>query len=332
MTKSRIGVIVHRPLCDQLFSPQARRQLEQLGEVVWTESASPLSIEDACELLQSCDVAVGSWKSPVPGTQIMERCPHLRLWMHAAGSVKHFFGPHLVGRDLTIASCAPAIAAGVAEMVVGQLIIGLRRILQDAAANRAPLGESTPASYRGKVLSSSTIGVIGASHVGRQVIGMLLPFGADILVYDPFVSEAEAAALGVRKAHDLTELCAASDAVTLHTPLLPETEHLLKAVHFAAMRDDTVFINSSRGGCIDEEALIAELQKGRLQAFLDVSDPEPAAPDSPLRRLPNVVLTSHIAGAPQFKIGQQVVSDVAAWQRGATPQMIVTAAMLDRVA
>jgi phosphoglycerate dehydrogenase-like enzyme len=328
--KPRIGVLLHQPLRDRLFSLQARARLEELGDVLWAESSEPISIPDACSLLRECSVAVSSWRTPYPTPEIMERCPELRLWAHAAGSVKHFFGAHLTDRELTVTSCAPTIAAAVAEMVVGEIIIGLRRVLLNAAANRAR--SRTPAPAFGKVLSSSTIGVIGASQVGRRVIANLQTFAPEILLYDPFVTENDARQLNVRKSDNLLELCAASDAVTLHTPHLPETTALLKAAHFQAMPDDAVFINRSRGECIDEAALIAELQKGRLQAFLDVSAPEPAAPDSPLRSLPNVVYTSHIAGEAETGIGDQVVSDIAAWLRGEPPQMVVTSAMLERIA
>jgi len=98
------------------------------------------------------------------------------------------------------------------------------------------------------------------------------------------------------------------------------------------MPDDCVFVNTARGMCIDEQALIAELEKGRLLAFLDVSTPEPAADDSPLRKLPNVVYTSHTAGGPGENIGRQAVDDVAAFLRGEQPTCVVTEDMLDRLA
>jgi phosphoglycerate dehydrogenase-like enzyme len=98
------------------------------------------------------------------------------------------------------------------------------------------------------------------------------------------------------------------------------------------MRDDAIFINTSRGVCIDEEALVAELEKGRLFAFLDVTAPEPAAEDSPLRRLPNVVLTSHMGGFADLRMGKQAVDDIAAYIRGESPRMVVTRDRLDRIA
>jgi phosphoglycerate dehydrogenase-like enzyme len=329
MHPARIGVVIPTPLRAQLFAPADIARLNELGAVSWTESAQQLSVEEAIELLVDCAIGLGSWGTPSPDAQLLEGCPQLRLWVHAAGSVKRMFGPHLEGRDLLIASCGPAIAEDVAEITLGQLIIGLKRTLENAAANRAG---PTPKPANGRTLAASTVGVIGASQVGRRVIRNLQPFEPRILLYDPFITDDQVRELGVERIADLLELCGESHAVTLHTPALPATEKLLGAAQFQAMRDDAVFVNTARGMCVDEEALIAELEKGRLFAFLDVSFPEPAAPDSPFRRLPNVVYTSHIAGSPDFKIGRQAVDDIAAFLQGKQPLLAVTADMLERSA
>ena len=97
---------------------------------------------------------------------------------------------------------------------------------------------------------------------------------------------------------------------------------------FRAMPDHAVFINTARGACVDEAALISELEKGRLYAYLDVTDPEPAADDSPLRTLPNVVLTSHIGGLPTTNMGNQAVDDIAAFLRGDQPMAVITGTLL----
>jgi len=330
--KARIGVIIHTALRKNLFSPEDAGRLEKLGEVRWTDAADPLSDQAAAGLLMDCDVGVGSWGTPCPkSAELMAACPKLRLWEHVAGTVRHMFGPHLAGRRprLVIASCKTAIADCVAEMTLGQIIMGLRRACENAAANRAgPTGK--PANLR--VLYGSTVGVVGASEVGRRVIRLLRPFGCRILVYDPFITDKEAAKMGAARAKGLLELCRASNVVTLHTPALPSTAGLLGADHFRAMQGDAVFINTSRGSCIDESALVAELAKGRLFAFLDVTEPEPAAADSPLRKLPNVALTSHIAGPATFNLGAQAVDDIAAFLRGKRPLCVQTEDMLDRIA
>ena len=90
--------------------------------------------------------------------------------------------------------------------------------------------------------------------------------------------------------------------------------------------------DTARGECVDEEALLEALEAGQLFAFLDVTDPEPAAPDSPLRKLPNVVLTSHIAGPPRFNMGRQAVDDIESFLKGDLPLCVAREEDLDRIA
>ena len=108
--KPIIGVLLPTDLQTQLFSDNTRELLNDIGDVRWNESDEHLSENEAATLLQDCEIAIGSWGTPRPSPTILDACPTLRFWEHAAGSVKRLFGPHLKGRDLTIASCAPAIA------------------------------------------------------------------------------------------------------------------------------------------------------------------------------------------------------------------------------
>lgn len=329
MGRTRIGVVIHTALAARLFTAEDRARLDRLGDVRWADVPDPLPEAAAIDLLRGCEIGVGSWGTPCPASDALVRaCPDLGLWEHGAGTVRHMLTPLVAARGLVVASCKTAIADTVAELALGELIIGLRRILVNREANRAG---PAPWPDHLKSLHGSTIGVIGASEVGRRIIALLRPHRCRILLYDPFISEADAAALGAVRADDLLALCRASDAVTLHAPALPSTAKMLAAAHFRAMRDDAVFVNTARGMCIDEAALVAALEKGRLTAFIDVSDPEPAAADSPLRRLPNCVYTSHLAGLPCLNIGTQVVDDIAAFLSGGRPMAVQTADMLDRI-
>jgi phosphoglycerate dehydrogenase-like enzyme len=329
VAQPKIGVVIHGNLAEQLFTQGDRLRLASLGEVHWTSSREPIDHPAAVELLKHCDVGLGSWKTPRPDAALMAACPRLRCWIHVAGSPKPIFGPHLDGRNFTVGCCAPAIASAVAEMTIAELIIGLKRVLENAHTNRTARAVKPTHSRN---LASCTVGVIGASQVGRQVITLLQQFGATVQLFDPHVHEPEAAELGVKLVKDLVELCQSSDAVTVHAPLLPSTYQMLQGKHFQAMRPGTVFVNTSRGSVVDEKALVQELQRGRLFAFLDVSDPEPAAIDSPLRTLPNVVYTSHIAGGADLRLGKQAVDDVEAFLAGRPMTMQVTKDMLDRIA
>ncbi len=326
MPSARIGVVIHTPLRNQLFSAEDQTRLERAGSVAWADAERPLTVDAARALLAGCSIGIGSWGSPYPSAELLDGLPELRCWIHAAGTVKHMFGPHLEGRELTIASCKTAIADCVAEMVLAEIILGLRGVFPNAAANR---NRAAPNPQGLRVLFGATVGVVGASEVGRRVVRLLQPFRCRTLVYDPTLTPAAAVELNATIEPDLLALCAASDVVTLHTPDIPACRGLLGAAEFAAMRPDTIFINSSRGACIDQAALTAELERGRLFAFLDVTEPEPAPVDSPLRRLGNVVLTSHIAGPATFNLGRQAVEDAEAFLSGEQPACVVTAGQLE---
>ena len=323
----KIGVLVPPPLRDKLFSAADQARLNRLGEVAWSEN--PCTVEEAVAFLRECEIAIGSWGTPFPCEAIMSGCPKLRLWEHAAGTVKQMFGPHLHGRDLVIASCAPGNAESVAEFALGAMIMGIKCVFENSMANRLGIAHH-PANS--KSLYMSTVGIIGASQVGRRVIEMLRPFAPRILLFDPFVTPQQAQAMGVELRDTIPALCAECDIVSLHAPLIPSTMHMMNAAAFQAMKDSAIFINTARGACVDETALVEELEKGRLFAIIDVTDPEPAPPDSPLRYLNNVVLTSHIAGLADFKIGRNAVNDVEAFLNGGVPLMVVTEDMLERIA
>jgi phosphoglycerate dehydrogenase-like enzyme len=325
----RIGVVIPVALREELFHPRDIERLNNLGDVHYVQAQKQTSKEEALDILRHCEIGVGSWGTPYPDAELLDACPGIKLWEHAAGTVKYMFGPHLQNSGLKIASCKTAIATDVAEMTIGLIITTLRRIPQNAEANRVQTAVR-PAHL--KILRWSMIGIIGASEVGRLVIEHLRGFGCSVQLFDPYVSKEAARELGVTLCPDLTTLCATSDVVSLHTPLLPETRNLLSTREFQAMHDYTIFINTSRGGCIDEAALIVELQQGRLYACLDVSSPEPAEIDSPLRTLPNVMYTSHIAGPPSFTLGRQAVDDIEKYINGGEPLYIVHEEMLERIA
>ena len=170
-----------------------------------------------------------------------------------------------------------------------------------------------------------TVGVIGASRIGRRVIGLLRPFDLEVLVHDPYLARLRPARrppARVRRRDD-------------PRPALPSTRHMIDARRLALMPDGATLINTARGALVDHAALIAELRTGRLSAVLDVTEPEPLPADSPLFALPNVVLTPHIAGAlgtEVRRLGDAAVAEVGRYAAGEPFAHPLTAADLDRVA
>jgi len=180
-----------------------------------------------------------------------------------------------------------------------------------------------------------TIGIVGASMIGRRVIELLSPFPhLRVVLYDPFVTQNDAAALGVTKL-ELDELCSVSDVLTIHAPDLPSTERMISTAELAALRTGATVINTARGALLDHEALMVEVSSGRLSAVLDVTDPEPLPDDHPLWELPNVVVTPHIAGSQGAELRRLVdhaVDEIERWHSGRPPLNGITMEQLSRLA
>ena len=328
MTRPKIAVLIREPLRERILSDEDLAKLEEVAEVELSPHKRDMTEDEVAAMLGAADGCMSSWGTPPLTSRIVDSAPGLKIWAHAAGSVKPMVADDAWYGGVTVTSAAPAIAEDVAEMTMACITMGLRCVVplsRRMAANEPVDKDIVRSLYR------ATVGVISASHVGRRVVERLVPYEAHILLYDPFVGEAEAAQMGVELA-GLDQMACESDAVTCHAPRIPETYHMLGESHFMAMRDDTVFVNTSRGDNIDEAALIRELQKGRLFAFLDVTSPEPAAPDSPLRTLPNVVLTPHIAGAKSYRTGAMAVEELCRFFQGRPQIHKVTRDMLPVIA
>lgn len=163
---------------------------------------------------------------------------------------------------------------------------------------------------------------------------MLSAFDVEILVYDPFLTEREAVHLGVRSV-GLDAPCADSDIITVHAPQLPETAKMISDEQLRAMREGAVLINTARGALVDTEALTRHCAAGRIDAVLDVTEPERLPADHPLLHLPNVVVTPHLAGAKGrevSRLGDFAVAEVERFIAGRALLGEVTAGELARIA
>lgn len=185
----------------------------------------------------------------------------------------------------------------VSELVIASAISLLRHMV---AANQE-VRSGAWRQLKGNCLSGRTVGVIGCGHVGKDVIGLLKPFGCTVLAYDPIASPEFYAEYNVI-AVGLEDLLRQADVVTLHIPFDDSTRDLLNAERLALMKHTAVLINTARGGLVDETALKKMLREGRLAgAALDVFATEPPE-DRELLNLPNFLATPHIGGSTEEAI------------------------------
>jgi D-3-phosphoglycerate dehydrogenase len=176
----------------------------------------------------------------------------------------------------------------VADHALALILAAVRRLReQDALVRGGGWRSFDIVSWQ---LHGATVGIVGYGAIGRAVARRLAGFGVELLVHDPFVEAADVTLT------DLDELLAASDVVTLHMPLTPQTRGIIDARALALMKRDAVIVNTARGPVIDQDALIEALRSGQLGAAgLDVFEVEPPV-GSPLLELPNVILSPHVGG------------------------------------
>ena len=295
-------------------------RLTGLVRLVDDQPITDPQLPTAAANLSGVEILISGWGAPRLDEAALELMPRLRAVVHAAGTVKTFVTPEVFARGIEVSTAAAANAVPVARFTLATIILALKRMPRFAAQL-----QTSDAGYRRMQrmprvgTRRPVIGVVGASRVGRRLLELLPVLDEfEVLLYDPYVDSVEAAALGVRKT-GLPELCAGADIVTLHAPDTPQTHRMIGRAELAAMPDGAILINTARGGLVDTEALTAEVVTGRLDAYLDVTDPEPVAVDSPLRRLPNVLLTPHIAGAlgeEATLLGQHAVDEIARFVAG----------------
>ncbi len=204
-----------------------------------------------------------------------------------------------------------------AEHTIALLMALARRLPQAYVAMRE--GRWDRKAYMGMEVREKTLGLIGLGRVASEVARRARGLEMHVIAHDPYVSTEYAQKLGVALV-PLEELLSRADVVSLHLPLTAETRHFMNAARFARMKPGSYLINTSRGGVIDEEALLRALDEGRLAgAALDVFSVEPLPEDHPLRRHPKVILTPHIGGSTveaQARVARDAAEQVIAVLQG----------------
>jgi phosphoglycerate dehydrogenase-like enzyme len=292
------ALLVYVPALNlELVTEELRERLDRSCDLLVGDPVAGFDDRRAAAVLDRVEVLVTGWGCPSLDAPALDRMPRLRAAFHAAGTVKNHVTPACFERGVRITSAAHANAIPVAEFTVAAILLAnkrafrLQRRYRELRAFRLWSTEvPDPGNYR------KTVGLVGASRIGRLVIERLRPFGLEVLVHDPFLEEVEATALGVESCA-LDDLLRRSDVVSLHAPSLPETRHMIDRRALSLLRDGGVIVNTARGALVDHEALTEELLSGRIDAVIDTTEPEVLPADSPLYDLDNVFLTPHIAGS-----------------------------------
>ena len=233
-----------------------------------------------------------SWRK-IGGAAVMDALPKVRLMIRLGIGYDQIDDQGGTERGIAVGNCPVYCSTEVAEHTIGMLYAAARQIVW--LHERIREGEWVPASTEVHRIMGQTLGLVGFGSIGRKVAWRAQGLGLKVIAYDKFVDDETIRAAGVEPV-SLDELLERSDFVSCHTLLNAGTRGLIGANELAKMKPTAYIINTSRGPVIDQAALTEALKAGKIAgAALDVFEVEPLEADSELRRLPNVILTSHQA-------------------------------------
>ncbi|MFD5215398.1 hydroxyacid dehydrogenase [Microbacterium sp. NPDC058345] len=323
-SRPRAHAVMSAEAFDLLFDDTRRARFADLADVPAPVLLEDLSSPDLDDTLAEVEVLVTSWGAPHFDSRLLARLPRLRAVFHAAGSVRHHVSDEFWARGIRITTAAEANAVPVAEFTLAAILFAGKRVLthvRTPAMDDAGWGDQLMQRSIGNL--DRTIGIVGYSRIGRRVVDLLRAFsGLRVLVADPFADPAAVAATGATLV-PLERMLPQVDVLSLHAPALPSTTHMIAAAQLSALRDGATVINTARGSILDHEALLAEARTGRLDALLDVTEPEPLPATAELRSLPNVVITPHIAGSlgtETRRLADAALDELQAYVAGAEPR------------
>ncbi|MDR1077498.1 MAG: hypothetical protein LBL55_02305 [Propionibacteriaceae bacterium] len=343
--RPRIGIVVTGPGRRRYFADRTVERLRAWAELDWLIRPGadrepgvpddPAARAELAGFAADLDALIVSYGSPRVDETVLATAPRLRFIgdTHGDRRAARVDLAAAAARGVVVSDTTNGSSDPVAEWALALTLIGLRnagshfrRLIQGQLLwpDRDVL-LSDPGYLNGE-LTGKTVGLIALGNVGRRLLELLAPFKVKVLAHDPGAPDVLANVYDL----DLTgldQVLAGSDVVICLVPLTRASRGLIGAAELARLRPGAVFVNVSRGAVVDTEALIARLSRGDLIACLDVVEPEPLAVDSPLRQLPNVFLSPHIAGvtdAAEFRFFELMADEVERVLSGRRPRYRLT--------
>lgn len=329
-----VGIYLLDPASQPLiYGPEEQSTLARLADI-----RGPVVSKHDWRLyrdeLAEAEVIFSGWGIPLLDEEFLAAAPRLKAVFYGAGTVRYFVTEAFWNRGILLTSAYAANAIPVAEYTLGTILLSLRQFWSRSAAAR--LGEGwgdhtreIPGSFR------AVVGLVSFGAIARKTLEFLRMFDLSVLVYCPFLTDAEAARLGVKKV-SLEQLFSAADVVSIHTPMLEETKGLINARLMRRLKAGATLINTSRGPVINQPDLLSVFaERQDLHAVLDVTDPEPPTADDPLFKLPNVTVTSHIAGSHGrdcHRLGHYVVEELKLYLAGRPPRWGISRQLAQKLA
>ncbi|HSR44679.1 MAG TPA: phosphoglycerate dehydrogenase [Acidimicrobiia bacterium] len=300
--------------------------IDALGEHCDVHVAAGVSRADLLESVADANGLIVRSETNVDA-ELIRAAPILRVVGRAGVGVDNIDLRAATAAGILVVNAPQANIISAAEHTMALLLAQARNVAPADASMRA--GRWDREKYQGIELHGKILGVVGLGRIGSLVAQRALSFGMRIIAFDPYVSSERGRRLGVEVAGHLDDLLAEADFITVHLPLNKQTLGLIGSESIAKMKDGVRIINTSRGGIVDEQALVDAVLSGKVAgAGLDVFHREPLA-DSPLRDVPEIVLTPHLGASTveaQDKAGVDVADAVGAALRG---ELVLSAVNVD---
>ena len=293
-------LLTHSPEARELYyGARAVARLREVGDVKMHPGAMPLEGEALIAAAADCDLIVSYRQSAAPAA-LFQRLPTLVAFLRCAIDIRNVDVAAASKAGVLVTQASAGFVTAVAEMVLGFLVDLARGITRSSIDYRT--GNVPPARI-GRELRGSTLGVIGYGAIGKEVVRIGKALGMRVLINDPYQRVEQVS---------LDELLAQSDFVVPLAVATPETENLLGARAFSLMKRDAYLINVSRGNLLDEQALEAALNAGRIAGCaMDVGRAPDQMPTPALAARPDVIATPHAAGLTLPAIEHQSLETVA---------------------
>lgn len=264
-----------------------RARVGRRATVEIADLSSTIAVSEATKFAHAVIVT----NNPLPSPFVAALGPNMRLIVRAGIGLDAIDIDAVAARGLALMNLPAYATEDVATHAVALMLAAVRRLKDADQAARSCWADWRSVGQM-RSIEESTVGIVGCGRIGRAVIRRLAPFAKSIIVYDPLVASVPRPA---RRIESLDKLLIASDIVSLHLPLTPETRNLLSTRELGLLRPGAIVVNVARGALVDQVALAAALSSGYLGgAALDVLDPEPPQPSDPIFQAPNTFVTPHI--------------------------------------
>lgn len=304
---------------------QVRERLESVAEVEYNAMERNFTPEELKERLRGKDIALTGWGTGLFDETVLEGNDTLRLIAHTGGSVTPVMSDEAYERGIRVISGNEMYAESVAESVIAYALASLRRIPEFIDRTRS--GDWYHAGEMWEGLLDQTVGIIGFGMTSRHLFRMGKAFRLKFKVLEkPYLTSEVQQEYGFTTA-SLEEIFRTCKIVSLHCGMTKSYYHLVNRRLLEMMPDGALLINTARGPVIDEQALVAELKRGRIKAVLDVYEQEPLPTDSELRSLPNVYSIPHMGGPTfdrRWMIAMALIDDIERLERGEALHMEIT--------